>query len=252
MQGDGHFGEGVAATYDEDVAGSGHAITDSTVDLLFELANGGRALELAIGTGRIALPLAQRGVVVAGIELSRAMVARLRAKPGGAGIEVAIGDMTTTLVQGRFALVYLVFNTINNLTTQDAQTACFANAAAHLQPGGRFLVEVGVPPLQRLARGETRLAFALSDTHWGVDEFDTATQLFTSHHMTLHGGRWDQVAIPFRYAWPAELDLMARLAGLALEARWGGWRREPFTGLSESHVSVWRKPGPGDRSPGGE
>ena len=248
MHEDGHFGARVAATYDQDLGGSARAIVGPTVELLRELAQGGRALEFAIGTGRIALPLAQRGVPVAGIELSRAMVERLRAKEGGTGIEVAIGDMAATRVPGRFALVYLVFNTINNLTTQEAQIACFANAAAHLQPGGRFLVEVGVPSLQRLAKGETRLAFALSDTHWGIDEFDTATQRFASHHMTLRDGRWDRVTVPFRYVWPAELDLMARLAGLGLEARWGGWGREPFSSLSESYVSVWRKPGDGERS----
>lgn len=240
---DGHFGAAVAATYDEDLAGSDRAIVAPAVDLLVELAEGGPVLELAIGTGRIALPLARRGVTVAGIELSRAMIERLRAKEGGAAIEVAIGDMATTRIPGRFALVCLVFNTINNLTTQEAQVACFENAAAHLQPGGRFLIEVGVPPLQRLPRGETLLAFARTATHWGVDELDVATQSFTSHHMTLRDGRWQRVSVPFRYVWPAELDLMARLAGLSPEARWGGWRREPFTGLSERHVSVWRKPG---------
>lgn len=248
MHEDGHFGARAAATYDQDLAGSERANVGPAVELLRELAQGGRALEFAIGTGRIALPLAQRGVPVAGIELSRAMIERLRAKEGGAAIEVAIGDMTSTRVPGRFALIYLVFNTINNLTTQEAQVACFANAAGHLQPGGRFLVEVGVPSLQRLAKGETRRAFALSDTHWGIDEFDIATQRFSSHHMTLRDGRWEAVSVPFRYAWPAEQDLMARLAGLGLEARWSGWGREPFTGASESHVSVWRKPGEGEGS----
>lgn len=252
MERDGYFGGRVAASYDLDLAGTGRAEVGPTADLLRELAQGGRALELAIGTGRIALPLAGKGVPVAGIELSRAMVERLRAKAGGAAIEVAIGDMTTTRVPGRFALVYLVFNTINNLTTQEAQTACFANAAAHLQPGGRFLVEVGVPSLQRLPRGESRLAFAHSATHWGIDEFDVATQGLTSHHMRLRDGSWEQLSVPFRYVWPAELDLMARLAGLRLEARWGGWEREPFDSLSESHVSVWRKPDSDEAGPRGE
>ena len=241
MHEDGHFGGKVAATYDDDVAASAQGSIEAAVDLLFELANHGRALEFAIGTGRIALPLARKGVVVDGIELSQAMVAQLRAKEGGAGIEVAIGDMATTRVAGRYALVYLVFNTINNLTTQEAQIACFQNAAAHLQPDGCFLVEVGVPPLQRLPKGETLLAFARTATHWGIDEFDVVTQNFTSHHTTLRGGSWDQISVPFRYAWPAELDLMARLAGLSLKQRWGGWRREPFTSVSETHVSVWQK-----------
>ena len=242
MAQDGYFGGRVAASYDLDLAGTGRAEVGPTVDLLRELAQGGRALELAIGTGRVALPLASTGVPVAGIELSQAMVQRLRAKPGGTAIEVAIGDMATTHVPGPFALVYLVFNTINNLTTQEAQIGCFANAAAHLQPGGRFLIEVGVPSLQRLPRGETRLAFAHSATHWGIDEFDVVTQGLTSHHIRLRDGSWEQLSVPFRYVWPAELDLMARLAGLSLEERWGGWEREPFSGLSESHVSVWRKP----------
>lgn len=242
MHEDGHFGARVAATYDDDGIASRPEIVGPAVELLCELAEGGRVLEFAIGTGRIALPIAARGVVVEGIELSGAMVARLRAKQGGAGLAVTIGDMATTRVPGQFALVYLVFNTINNLTTQDAQIACFANAATHLGPGGRFLIEVGVPPLQRLPRGETLLAFARTATHWGVDEFDTVTQAFTSHHLTLRDGSWDRVSVPFRYAWPAELDLMARLAGLRPEARWGGWRREPFTALSDRHVSVWQKP----------
>ena len=243
MHEDGYFGGKVAATYDDDVAASDQGSIEPAVDLLFELANSGRALEFAIGTGRIALPLARKGVAVDGIELSRAMVARLRAKEGGAGIKVAIGDMATTRVAGQYSLVYLVFNTINNLTTQEAQIACFQNAAAHLEPGGCFLIEVGVPPLQRLPKGETLLAFARTATHWGIDEYDVVTQNFTSHHTTLRGGSWDQISVPFRYAWPAELDLMARLAGLSLKERWDNWRREPFTSMSENHVSVWQKPG---------
>ena len=243
MHEDGYFGGKVAATYDDDVAASDQGSIDPAIDLLFELANNGHALEFAIGTGRIALPLARKGVAVDGIELSRAMVERLRAKEGGAEIKVAIGDMATTRVAGQFSLVYLVFNTINNLTTQEAQIACFQNAAAHLEPGGRFLIEVGVPPLQRLPKGETLLAFARTATHWGIDEYDVVSQNFTSHHTVLRGGSWDQISVPFRYVWPAELDLMARLAGLSLEARWDNWRREPFTSMSENHVSVWQKPG---------
>ena len=242
MDDDGYFDERVAATYDDDAEMFDPRTVEPAVDRLAELAGPGPALELGIGTGRIALPLARRGVAVQGIDLSKAMVARLRAKPGGAEIDVTIGDFATTTVEGPFALVYLVFNTINNLTTQAAQVACFRNAAAHLEPGGRFVVEVGVPALQRLPPGETDLAFRLSEAHWGIDEYDVVTQGFTSHHLRLVGGRAERVSIPFRYAWPAELDLMAQLAGMTLSARWGGWRREPFTGASTSHVSVWQTP----------
>jgi SAM-dependent methyltransferase len=241
MHNDGHFDESVAATYDDDEARSASKVVAPVADLLAELAGNGRVLEFAIGTGRVALPLAQRAVRVEGIELSRPMVERLRAKEGGAQIPVTIGDMSTTRVAGDFSLVYLVFNTINNLTSQEAQVACFQNAAAHLEPGGCFLIEVGVPPLQRLSKGETLLAFDRSDTHWGIDEFDVATQNFTSHHVRMRGQRLERLSIPFRYVWPAELDLMARLAGLRLKERWSGWQREPFTRLSDSHVSVWQK-----------
>jgi SAM-dependent methyltransferase len=241
MHNDGHFDESVAATYDDDEARSDSKVVAPVVDLLAEFAGNGRVLEFAIGTGRVALPLAQRAVRVEGIELSRPMVERLRAKEGGTQIPVTIGDMSTTRVAGDFSLVYLVFNTINNLTSQEAQVACFQNAAAHLAPGGCFLIEVGMPPLQRLSKGETLLAFDRSDTHWGVDEFDVVTQNFTSHHVRMRGERLERLSIPFRYVWPAELDLMARLAGLRLKERWSGWQREPFTRLSDSHVSVWQK-----------
>ena len=241
MHNDGHFDESVAAMYDDDEARSDSKLVAPVVDLLAELAGNGRVLEFAIGTGRVALPLAQRAVRVEGIELSRPMVERLRAKEGGTQIPVTIGDMSTTRVAGDFSLVYLVFNTINNLTSQEAQVACFQNAAAHLEPGGCFLIEVGVPPLQRLSKGETLLAFDRSDTHWGIDEFDVVTQNFTSHHVRMRGQRLERLSIPFRYVWPAELDLMARLAGLRLKERWSGWQREPFTRLSDSHVSVWQK-----------
>ena len=149
--------------------------------------------------------------------------------------------MATTRVEGSFLVAYLVFNTINNLTTQDAQIACFQNAAAHLEPGGCFVVEVGVPSLQRLPKGERLLAFERTDTHWGIDEFDVATQAFTSHHIKIVDGKIQKLSVPFRYVWPAELDLMARLAGLTLKERWSNWRREPFTNDSDSHVSVWEK-----------
>ncbi len=243
MDDDGYFGEDVAATYDDPADESNQAAAiDPAVDVLADLAGSGRVLELAIGTGRIALPLARRGVEVHGIELSRAMVARLRAKPGGADIPVVIGDMTTTHADGSFALVYLVFNTIMNLTTQAAQVACFRNAAAHLEEGGCFLVEVGVPDLRRLPPGETVHPFDVSDDHLGFDEYDVVDQGMISHHLTLEDGSWRRLSIPFRYVWPAELDLMAELAGLRLRERWSDWERRPFTSDSRRHVSVWEKP----------
>jgi SAM-dependent methyltransferase len=242
---DGYFDERVAARYDESAEISGMfdlAVVDPAVDLLVELAGSGRALELGIGTGRIALPLARRGVPVHGLELSRAMAARLRAKPGGEDIGVTIGDFATATADGTFSLAYLVFNTIMNLTTQAEQVACFRNAAAHLEPGGCFLVEVIVPDLQRLPPGETVRPFHVSETRWGFDEYDVASQGLVSHHLELVEGRAERSSIPFRYVWPAELDLMAELAGLTLRDRWGGWRREPFASDSRRHVSVWRKP----------
>jgi SAM-dependent methyltransferase len=239
---DGYFGDDVAERYDD---GSWEMfspeVLEPTVDLLAELARGGRALELGIGTGRVALPLAERGVEVSGIDLSRAMVAKLREKPGGDRIAVEIGDFASTQVDGTFTLAYLVFNTINNLTTQDGQIACFRNAAAHLEPGGCFLIEVGVPQLQRLAPGETFHVFNFSETHWGVDEYDVANQGLVSHHFTLRDGQIRRRSIPFRYVWPAELDLMAEFAGMRLRDRWSGWRREPFTSESRKHVSVWER-----------
>jgi SAM-dependent methyltransferase len=207
------------------------------VDVLAELAGDGGALELAIGTGRIALPLAERGVRVHGIDLSKPMVEQLRAKPGGDAIPVTIGDLATTRVDGSFRLVYLVYNTINNLTTQDAQVACFENAAAHLEPGGSFVVEVGVPDLQRLPPGERYVAFSVRDDYVGVDEYDVVRQRLVSHHQST--GR--RLSMPFRYVWPSELDLMARIAGLTLRDRWEDWTRAPFTATSRAHVSVWEK-----------
>lgn len=242
MQDDGFFGKDVAATYDIHQSGTDPRQVDLVVDTLHELAGDGPALEFAIGTGRIALPLAARGTIVKGIELSRAMVAELRKKRNGGAIDVTIGDMTTTRVDGSFTLVFLVFNAIDNLTTQDAQVACFRNAAAHLAPGGRFLVETLVPPIQKLPLGETARAFACTPDHWGTDIFDVATQSYTSNHIWTKGGASTSLSIPFRYAWPSEMDLMARLAGLELEFRWQDWHRGAFTRHSETHVSVWRKP----------
>jgi SAM-dependent methyltransferase len=240
---DGYFDERVAVRYDDSAAEMfDPAVVEPVVDLLVELAGNGRALELGIGTGRIALPLAQRGVPVHGIELSNAMAARLRTKPGGEEIGVTIGDFATTTVDGTFAVAYLVFNTIMNLTTQAAQVACFRNVAAHLEPGGCFVIEVGVPELQRLPPGETLRAFHVSETRWGLDEYDVARQGLTSHHFEIVDGRLEHLSIPFRYAWPAELDLMAQLAGMRLRERWSGWKREPFMSDSRKHVSVWEKP----------
>jgi hypothetical protein len=170
------------------------------------------------------------------------MVAKMRAKPGGEEIGVAIGDFATTTVDGTFSVVYLVWNTIMNLTSQAAQVACFRNAAAHLEPGGCFVIEVAVPDLQRLPPGETFHAFHVGETRWGIDEYDVASQGLTSHHFEIVDGRLERTSIPFRYAWPAELDLMAELAGMRLRERWSGWRREPFTSESRKHVSVWEKP----------
>lgn len=235
-----HFGPEVAAAYDDAVASlSGPDAVDPVVDVLTELAAGGRALEFAIGTGRIALPLAARGVEVAGIELSVAMVRQLRGKPGGDELEVTIGDISSARVAGSFHLVFLLFNTIGNLTTQEQQVACFLNAAAHLEPGGRFVIEVGVPELRRLPPGERYVVFHGDASGFGVDEYDTSSQALVSHH--LHFDPDHHRSVPFRYVWPAELDLMARIAGLTLESRWADWHRQPFGHESTSHVSIWRK-----------
>jgi SAM-dependent methyltransferase len=237
-----HFGERVAVRYDDSSAGEFEpAVVEATVDFLAALAGGGAALELGIGTGRIALPLAERGVQVQGIDLSTAMVAKLRAKPGGDRVGVTIGDFATTRVEGTFSLAYLVFNTINNLTSQEEQVACFENVAAQLEPHGCFVIEVGVPALQRLPPGETIRAFNVSPTRLGFDEYDVVSQGLISHHYSVRDGTFELHSVPFRYVWPAELDLMARLAGLTLRERWSGWQREPFTSESTKHISVWEK-----------
>lgn len=214
---------------------------DPAVDFLADLAGQGSALELGIGTGRIALPLAQRGVQVHGIELSEDMVAQLRSKPGADAIHVTIGDFATTRVDGVFTLAFLVFNTINNLTTQEQQVACFQNVARHLHPAGCFVIEVGVPSVRRLPYGERFRAFDVSDTYLGIDEFDVANQGLVSHHYLAVDGAFEKRSIPFRYVWPSELDLMARLAGMRLRERWSSWQRAPFTSESTKHVSVWQK-----------
>jgi SAM-dependent methyltransferase len=244
-----YFGERVAARYDESSADLFEpAAVDPVVDFLADLAGHGAALEFGIGTGRIALPLAHRGIRVHGIDLSEAMVARLRAKPGAERIDVTIGDFAATTVDGRFSVAYLVFNTIMNLTTQDGQVACFQNVAAHLEPGGCFVIEVMVPALQRLPPGETVRPFDVTPTHLGFDEYDVASQGLISHHYSIIDGNLEVGSMPFRYVWPAELDLMARLAGMTLRERWSGWQREPFTSDSTSHVSVWEKPAARSRS----
>lgn len=216
-------------------------VVDPAVDFLAALAGPGPALELGIGTGRLAVPLRRRGTVVTGIELSVAMVDELRAQSDADDIDVAIGDFATTTVPGEYTLAYLVRNTIMNLTSQEAQVECFQNVAAHLVDGGRFAVEVVVPPWQRLPPGETIVAFDVSPHHLGFDEIDTATQKSTSHHQWFLDGESKRFSAPFRYVWPSELDLMARLAGLALRERWGSWDRTPFTNQSKSHISVWQK-----------
>jgi SAM-dependent methyltransferase len=237
-----HFDERIARSY---AARWPHlfdpAVVDPAVSFLADLARSGAALELGIGTGRIALPLSRRGVRVHGIELSPAMVAQLQAQPGADSIGVTIGDFATTRVDGTFALAYLVRNTITNLTTQDAQVDCFRNVAAHLEPGGCFVIEVYVPELRRLPPGETVHAFDVTASHLGFEEYDFATQIAFSHHYWIVDGQCETLSAPFRYVWPSELDLMARLAGMTLRERWSGWNREPFTIESRQHISVWEK-----------
>ena len=238
-----YFDEPVASAYDADAAEMfDPEVLEPTVDFLADLAGDRPALEFAVGTGRVALPLSRR-TRVAGIELSPAMADRLRSKPGSEAIAVTLGDMTTTRANGSFGLVYLVFNTINNLLTQEAQVDCFRNAAAHLEPGGHFVVEVGLPVLQRLPPGETYRVFHHGDRHVGFDEYDVVDQRMWSHHYSFDGSTYRRNSVPFRYVWPAELDLMARMAGMRLRERWGDWDRRPFSSESTSHVSVWRLPG---------
>lgn len=217
------------------------AAIDPVVDFLAELASGGAVLELGVGTGRIALPLSRCGIRVHGIELSPAMIARLRTAPGADAVDVTIGDFTTASVDGTFTLVYLVRNTITNLTTQDEQVDCFRNVAAHLEPGGRFVIEVYVPELRRLPPGETIHIFTRTPTHLGFEEYDVAKQVAVSHHYWVIDGQLETFSTPHRFVWPAELDLMARIAGMTLRERWSSWTREPFTSESRSHVSVWEK-----------
>ena len=237
-----HFDEWIAAHYETlwpelfDPA-----LVESTVSFLAAVTTAGPALEFGIGTGRIAVPLSGRNVRVHGIELSPAMVARLRAHPDSGGINVTLGDFATATVDGRFALVYLLRNTITNLTTQDEQVRAFANAAAHLRPGGCFVIENYVPELQRLPPGETTHVFIATPDHLGYEQYDVATQTATSYHYWTIDGRLATFTSSHRYVWPSELDLMARLASLRLRERWADWDRRPFTSDSRNHISVWQK-----------
>lgn len=232
----------LAQVYDETYAAMADpAALAPTIDLLAELADGGPALEFAVGTGRVALPLAARGVSVHGLDLSEPMVERLRVKPGSADVAVTVGDMTTAVVGSGFALVYLVANSIMNVTTQQEQLAVFANAAAHLRPGGRFVIELIVPQLQHVPPGDSARVFTLDRDHVGIETFDDLVgQIAWSHHWMHVQGRLVRHSAPYRYIWPAELDLMGRLAGFELESRHADWAGSPFTADSPSHVSVYR------------
>ena len=239
---DQHLTRSVAANYDVlSDRFSAEAIVPA-VNVLAELAGGGPAVEFAVGTGRIALPLVETGAVVYGIDFSEPMLTELRKKEGSERIRVTVGDMTETCVCTNAAVVYLVFNTIGNLRTQQQQIACFRNAAAHLAPGGRFVIENIVPNLHGLPPGESIRPFDISPHHLGFEEFvDRVNQILLSHHYFINGDRVQTVSGAFRYVWPSELDLMAELAGLTLESRWADWHRSPFVNDSPSHVSVWRK-----------
>lgn len=240
---DNYFDHDVADHYDESAPEMfDPAVVEPTVEFIAEHARDGAALEFGVGTGRIALPLAARGVEVTGIDLSPAMIERLQAKPGGRDVEVVVGDMTSTRAAGVFSVVYLIFNTIMNLTTQSEQVACFRNAAAHLGPGGRFIIEVGVPALRLLPPGQRHVVFHSAEREWGIDEYDVVTQGLISHHIEVVDTGVRQDSIPFRYVWPSELDLMAGMAGMRLRERFATWSKEPFTHESRQHVSVWEKP----------
>ncbi len=235
-----HFDTKVAAHYDADTAAmcAPHVITP-TIDLLAHLAGTGRALEFAIGTGRVALPLSARGIPVSGIEYSPAMIAVLAQKPGADVIAVVQGDMASTRLPGQFSLVYLVFNTIGNLTTQDDQIACFQNAAAHLAPGGHFVIEMFVPP----RHPASAMVSDHTPDHTCIDTYDPVTQRLQSDHFTRQSdGRYRHNVTPQRCVWPSELDLMARIAGLGPSYRWADWDRSPFAAHSPKHISVWHKP----------
>jgi len=238
------WGPDIAEVYDETyTAGFDPATLDPVVDFLADLARGRPAVEFAVGTGRVALPLAERGIPVQGIELSPHMAERLRAKPGAEAVPVTIGDMTTTRVPGSFSLVYLLANTIMNVTRQDEQVAVFVNAAEHLEPGGCFVVEVMVPQLQHVPPGDTTRVFRLDPGHVGIETFDDlAGQIAWSHHWIDVRGRLVHHSAPYRYVWPSELKLMGAIAGFRLKDRWATWQREPFSSESTSQIAVFEKP----------
>jgi SAM-dependent methyltransferase len=216
-------------------------VLNPTVERLAALAGDGRALEFAIGTGRVAVPLAQRGVPVVGIELSQPMINQLRTKVDEASVPVVVGDMATATAPGEFSLVYLVFNTISNLLTQAEQVACFRNAARHLSPNGRFVIELWVPELRTLPPGQTATVFEAQSGYIGLDTYDVLRQRVVSHHFRFGDGKDAKVfRSPHRYIWPSELDLMGQLAGFELESRHSDWSGSEFTADSRSHVSVYR------------
>jgi SAM-dependent methyltransferase len=238
------WGKDIAAVYDTVYAAEAAPNeVDATVELLASLTANGPVLEFAVGTGRVALPLSARGIAVEGIELSPHMAARLRDKPGAEAVSLTVGDMTSVRLSKTFALVYLVANTIMNVTTQEDQEQVFRNAAGHLRPGGRFVVELVVPQPHGVAAGDKGRVFTLDPDHVGIETFDDPVgQIAWSHHWIDVDGRLVKHSAPYRYVWPAELDLMAKLAGLLLEHRWAGWDRAPFGADSASHVSVYVKP----------
>jgi SAM-dependent methyltransferase len=237
-----YFAGDVAKMYDSDLeVWFDPKVVDPAVDFLSGLAGSGPVLELGVGTGRIALPLSARGFQVHGIELSPDMVAELQKKQGSESIAVTMGDFSHTRVEGQFALAYLVFNTIMNLTTQAEQARCFMNVAQHLEPGGLFVIEVSLPRLEQLSFGQTLVAYHVSSSKLDFDEYDVPVQGLVSHHFRMHDGRLTDYSLPFRYVWPSELDLMALMAGMELIERWGDWGRQPFTSQSMMHVSVWQK-----------
>jgi SAM-dependent methyltransferase len=218
------------------------ALVEATVAFLAAEAHGGRALEFGIGTGRIALPLSHRGVEVHGIDISADMIEQLRRKPGSEAITTTVGDFAETVVAGEFSLVYVVYNSISNLLEQSEWVQSFRNAARHLRPGGRFVMELWVPDLRRFPPGATALPFDVSAHHLGFDTLDIASQRGVSHHYFFTDGRVEQLEGAFRYAWPAELDLMAHIAGMTLRERSADWDRSPFTSDSPKHISVWERP----------
>jgi SAM-dependent methyltransferase len=245
MQQDEIWGAEAAKAYDTPGTGMfSPEVLEPAVARLAQLAEGGRALEFAIGTGRIAVPLSQRNLPVAGIEYSPAMIAELRAKVDETTIPVVLGDMATATVPGSFSLVFLVYNTISNLLTQTQQVACFRNAARHLSPGGRFVIELWVPELRKLTPGQQAVVWQSEAGYIGLDTYDVLNQQVVSHHFRFgEGHKAELFRSPHRYIWPAELDLMAQLAGFELESRHADWNRAPFTAESRSHVSVYRLPG---------